>query len=151
MIALERVRILFTYNCINGELRWAVRKARRLQIGSLIVGRIVTIDYENYKPHRLCWAHFYGRWPTKEIDHIDGNPRNNAINNLREATRKENSANVKIHRDNVLGVKGVTTNKKGFSARVKGKRLGTYTTIEEAKAVYDKAAKEEFGEFFRSR
>jgi hypothetical protein len=43
--------------------------------------------------HRVVFALAHGRQPKGEIDHIDGNPGNNAIGNLREATHKQNSAN----------------------------------------------------------
>ena len=41
--------------------------------------------------HRLVWEAFNGEIPEgKEIDHIDGNPRNNALDNLQVITRKNN-------------------------------------------------------------
>ena len=43
--------------------------------------------------HRLIWFLSYGKLPD-EIDHIDGNRSNNALNNLRSVTRQENLANI---------------------------------------------------------
>lgn len=42
--------------------------------------------------HRVVWLLCHGRWPT-QIDHIDGNPLNNRVENLREVSRSENDAN----------------------------------------------------------
>lgn len=42
--------------------------------------------------HRAVWLLCHGRWPT-QIDHIDGNPLNNRVENLREVSQSENDAN----------------------------------------------------------
>lgn len=34
--------------------------------------------------HRMVWFWFYGKWPHGQIDHVDENPRNNRIENLRD-------------------------------------------------------------------
>ena len=53
---------------------------------------------------------FHGYMP-KEIDHIDNNPSNNRIENLREATRSEQLCNTKLRKDSTSGIKGVTWDK----------------------------------------
>ena len=62
--------------------------------------------------HRLVWEAFMGEIPQdKEIDHIDGNPHNNNLNNLQLLTRRENTVkyyngpNIKYlrnHRDEII-------------------------------------------------
>ena len=42
-----------------------------------------------------------------DIDHIDGNSKNNKIENLREATLSQNCQNQKIRNTNTSGTKGV--------------------------------------------
>ena len=42
--------------------------------------------------HRLVWVLVYGRFP-KLIDHINGNPKDNRIENLREVNQSENDMN----------------------------------------------------------
>ena len=42
--------------------------------------------------HKLVWTLCHGRFPT-QIDHIDGNPRNNRVENLREVSQSENLEN----------------------------------------------------------
>ena len=149
-----KIRELFDYDPHTGILRWRVSKARRIHTGDIAGvpsgNRLnVMIDYCNYKVHHLCWAYFYGVWPTSELDHKDGNGLNNSIDNLREATRSQNSGNMRAHSDNVLGFKGVSQSRNKFVARVKGRRIGLYDTPEEAYASYCVEAKKEFGEFFR--
>jgi len=51
-----------------------------------------------YLAHRLAWKFIYGRWPT-EIDHLDGNPSNNSMWNLKEVSHQENLFNLKFHRN----------------------------------------------------
>jgi hypothetical protein len=42
---------------------------------------------------RVVWLLVYGDWPVDEIDHIDRDPRNNDIDNLRLADRSQNNWN----------------------------------------------------------
>lgn len=61
--------------------------------------RVYVWDYETNKNvskrlHRLVWETFNGEIPEgMQIDHIDGNPENNKLDNLRCVTAKENSNN----------------------------------------------------------
>lgn len=60
--------------------------------------------------HRLIYILHYDNLSSSEvIDHIDGNPRNNKINNLRSCSKSENSRNMKIADKNKFGV-GITLN-----------------------------------------
>lgn len=45
------------------------------------------------RTHRLIWETFYGNIPNDlTIDHIDNNPKNNSLDNLRLLTREENTS-----------------------------------------------------------
>ena len=61
--------------------------------------RVYVWDYETNKNiskrlHRLVWETFKGEiLENMQIDHIDGNPANNALDNLKCVTAKENSNN----------------------------------------------------------
>jgi len=45
--------------------------------------------------HRLAWRLTYGAWPEGEIDHINGDPSDNRICNLRVCTRSQNVMNTR--------------------------------------------------------
>jgi hypothetical protein len=86
-----------------------------------------------------------------QVDHINGNRRDNRRCNLREVTSAQNCQNRRAA--NQTGLKGVHPRGKKFFAciRVEGKftYLGIYPTAEEAARVYDEAAHRAFGEFAR--
>jgi hypothetical protein len=104
--------------------------------------RVVCVTWEGtrlqWSQHRIVWAMHYGQWPTKALDHIDGNKTNNVITNLREVTDKENSKNRRISKNNTSGHMGVfldkRSNKWRAEIRVSGISigLGTHPNIEDA-------------------
>lgn len=88
-----------------------------------------------------------------EIDHINNDLSNNKIENLRWATRQENSRNTKVRSDNASGVKGVYWDKRNkkwdASIRIDGitVHLGLFDTIEEATIARQTRANLAFGIF----
>lgn len=87
-----------------------------------------------------------GKWPEKQIDHINCNPLDNRWCNLREATTAENLRNRKRNKNNTTGIKGVHKNKDGYMVRI---CIGTYKSLEEAAKVYEEAVKLYHGKFAR--
>ena len=116
-----------------------------------------TVAVDGYKLPKasVCFALYHGRWPDHLIDHIDGDPGNQAIDNLREATALQNSWNHRVRSDSKTQVKGVTlckaTGRWRADIRIMGKtkNLGRFNTIKEASDAYATAAKLHFGEFAR--
>lgn len=111
-------------------------------------------EYKNLYIHRLVAIHFIPNPENKRcVDHIDGDPSNNNITNLRWATSRENGANSKMQSNNSSGVTGVSWSKQQskwtVQIRINGIKtnLGNYSTIEEATEVRRAAAQEHFGEF----
>jgi hypothetical protein len=81
----------------------------------------VNADCKSYKFHRVCWAMHNGSDPGEfEVDHIDGDPMNNRISNLRLANRSQNQSNNPASKRNTTGFKGVTEidRPEGFRATI---------------------------------
>ena len=71
--------------------------------GYLVIG----VQGRRFLAHRLAWMFVFGAMPNGQLDHIDGNPANNRIANLREATNSQNHGNRGPSRASTSGVKGV--------------------------------------------
>lgn len=113
--------------------------------------------YSSPKPNgkrELLHRYLLG-FPDAEIDHINGNPRDNRRKNLRICSHSENLKNTKMHYDNRSGFKGVyfSKDRNKYRARItvdgKSIYLGQYDTAEEGGRAYDRAAVFYFGEFAR--
>jgi hypothetical protein len=123
MITQGILKEMFTYK--DGKLFWKIRKAVCTIIGEEagstdIRGYCnISIDHKKYKTHRLIFLLHHGYLP-EYIDHIDGNPTNNRIENLRECTAAQNQWNQKENTRNTSGIKGVAWHKrvKQWQARV---------------------------------
>lgn len=118
----------------------------------------VGLNGKSHKAHRIIWEMHYGSIPEgKVIDHVDGDPINNVLSNLRLATRVENQRNQGVSVRNKSGVTGVCWLKSRnkwiadivISGRV-GKRLGYYHSFEDAVAARIEAEAIYFGAFSRN-
>ena len=65
-----------------------------------------TIFSIRYKAHRIVWKLIKGTDPLF-IDHINGDPADNRIENLRSVSHRENHLNQKLHNTNTSGTSGV--------------------------------------------
>lgn len=66
-----------------------------------------TFDYGRYFAHRVAWALHNGQWPVKTLDHVNHNPADNRIENLREVLHSDNMKNMRMHCTNTSGATGV--------------------------------------------
>ena len=112
-IDIDFMNQLFDYK--DGDLFWKVdrrsRKVKGQKVGSLLNGyRAVRINKKTYLNHRIIFAMHHGYCP-ECIDHIDRNPLNNKIENLRVATFSQNIVNSTVHINNKCGSKNVYFNK----------------------------------------
>jgi hypothetical protein len=155
MLCQTTLNELFSYK--DGALYWKIDVASAVKAGSK-AGYInnhyqkIKIKGKYYYAHRLIFAMFNGYAP-KFIDHIDGNPENNLIENLRPANLQQNNCNAKIRKDNLSGAKGVTWHKNKWNVRVgvggKRKHIGSFEEFELAELVATMAREKYHGLFAR--
>jgi hypothetical protein len=102
--------------------------------------------------HILIWS-LAGKPPTPQIDHKDGQPLNNAEDNLRAATPTQNQAHRQRRRNNTSGVIGVHWHADtakwvaGMSVNYKHVHLGLFANIDDAREARDAAVRRLHGEF----
>lgn len=160
-ISAENVRTLLDYDPETGKFIWRQRAIRPQKYfrrtdagwntrfaGKAVADRVhrhghlqIGLFCKTYMAHIIAWMHYYGENPTEHIDHIDGNPANNRIRNLRLANQTQNMMNSKLRRDNTSGVKGVywRNKEKKWAAQLtinkKVTPLGFFDHFEEAVVV----------------
>ena len=155
---LQKLRDALNYSPETGEFTWKISKSGNRGVGSSIrtvdfKGYLrVKFDNNSYYGHRLAWLLTYNKWPDGVIDHIDGNPLNNQISNLRDVSHSVNSQNqIERRSDNKSGFLGVSFDKNAgkFRAAIevggRSKHLGLFLKPEDAHVAY-LAAKREFHE-----
>lgn|SRR4051812_40385439 len=173
-LPLTYVREILNYDPETGRLSWRNRPvdhfktaAQQITWNRLYAGKGAGyIDTKGYRrvaifkiprhAHRVCWLLYYGTCPDI-IDHIDGDPLNNRISNLRAATHSQNMMNRRIHSTNASGYKGVKWDEKEkrWEARIRANgvvfKLGRFKTAEAASAAYQNASIKHHGEFARAK
>lgn len=116
--------------------------------------KTVSIQGRAYKVHRIVYKMVHGKVP-EMLDHIDGNPSNNNISNLRPCSHSSNGYNRKINTNNTSGVKNVCWskhhNKWKVDVQVNKKRycFGYYKDLELAELVATEARNKYHGRFAR--
>lgn len=97
--------------------------------------------------HKIVYESFVGPVPRGcEIDHVNRNPKDNRLENLRCVTSSQNKMNTGLRRDNKTGAKGISFVHGKWIARIninkKGIRIGYFGTLDEAIAARLKAESE---------
>lgn len=154
MITQDQVKKLFDYQDGNLIRKIGYSRAKIGEVvGYLSSGRLkTTINNKGYYISRVIFLWHKGYLP-KEVDHIDLNPLNNKIENLRGCTGSQNCMNTRLRPDNALGIKGVSFNKnhKKYYAQVSSNKkqilIGAYNTPEEARDACIAARNKYHGEF----
>lgn len=136
-----------SYNPLTGIFVWLL--AKKDVVGS-VAGCVdkatgysrIYINGKTHYAHRLAWLYVFGVWPDRLIDHKNGNGSDNRLENLRQASARMNSENLRrATSSNKSGFLGVETNRNGkFTARIQanGTRyvVGSYDTPEQAHEAY---------------
>lgn len=115
-ITQEELKKLLHYDPETGVFIRKVSTAKRMKIGD-VAGWItlsngksyirMSISYKPYLAHRLAWLYMTGRFPSGEIDHINGNGLDNRFNNIREVLPQINMMNKRVYASNKSGISGV--------------------------------------------
>ena len=118
-ISPAELQQLLRYEAETGKLYWLAREGNKafngrfagvealthtLNGGKALQGRIHGL---HFLAHRVAWALSYGHWPENQIDHINGNPLDNRIGNLRDVSSSQNARNRRLSKANKSGVPGV--------------------------------------------
>jgi len=160
---------ILEYDPISGKFWWKHRVDARPQWNARCAGKqtgslnkatgyeTIRIFDKGYYAHRVAYALMTGEWPALGIDHVNGQRNDNRWVNLRLATQSQNIMNSRKGSRNSTGYKGVCYDKThnvyvaDICANGKSKRIGRYSTAEEAHAAYCKASADLHGEFGRTK
>lgn len=147
-LTAERLRELLHYDPDTGVFRWVAARPNCRSGEQAGCTRenghvIICLDGKLYYAHRLAWLYVHGAWPSKLIDHINGNRSDNRIQNLRDVEPSVNAQNIRqAFKTNASGVLGASlfkrTGRYVAMIRIDGKKryLGYFDTAEEAHAAY---------------
>lgn len=106
MLTQKRLKELLHWN--GSSFVWISGHRKFRVAGSEHKGYIlIRVDRKAYLAHRLVWLWIYGDFPKFDLDHIDRNKKNNAIENLREVTNSQNHQNQNIRSNNTTGTTGI--------------------------------------------
>lgn len=146
VLTAEQARSLFAYDPESGVVtrkrRTSSRAPAGAEVGSPSKGYLnVCVAGRIYQLHRVIWLIVTGAWPCQEIDHADGDKKNNRWANLRDVTRTVNNQNRRRpYKNNTLGLQGVSPYRGRFSAEIQvdGQRirLGHFGSKEAAHSAY---------------
>lgn len=120
----------------TGEFTWlATKSSKRVagQVAGSVSEKAVFIGYnrKSYRAHRLAFLFVTGRWPENDIDHQNGDTKDNRFSNLRDVENSVNRKNSKLYKTNKNGHPGIHKTPSGnWSAVIQadGKQhyLGTF-------------------------
>ena len=117
MNELTQAKVKYIFDYKDGVLYWK-QPAQGRQLGHAAGYekkngyRTIGLNNEYYFAHRIIYLYHHGVLP-EFLDHIDRNPKNNKIENLRAATKTQNKMNTVKRRGN--NGKLNTSNFKGVS------------------------------------
>lgn len=104
--------------------------------------RVICWRGKSYLSYRLAWWFAHGEMPVKGLDHVNGDPTDDRLENLRPAGQAENMLNIKAHKDSTSSFKGVCWDRGAQKWRVgfRGRYVGIFANEVDAAHAYDRAA-----------
>jgi hypothetical protein len=114
---MQNIKEYLSYNPNTGVFIWIKPICKypiNMTAGNKRADGRITIRFNNkrYYAHRLAWYFSYGEFPNRSIDHINQDPSDNRLCNLREAVDADNIQNIsKARIDNKSGYRGVCWDK----------------------------------------
>lgn len=139
----ERIDELLYYD--NGKLHWkesrgSVKKGSLAGCSDNNGYILIRIDSVLYKAHRIVWImHNDEIQDDMQIDHINGIPYDNRIENLRLVSNSENNKNKTVRKGNKSGINGVVwlkrDNKWLATIMVNGKNISLLRTTSKEEAI----------------
>jgi hypothetical protein len=153
-LSKQYIQELFDYK--DGNLYWKVARSNCIKVGQKAgCGKpyeVVNLDRKIRNVHVLVWVYHYGP-PNGLIDHINRNPLDNRIENLRIVTVSQNALNRPKQANNTSGFKNVSWHKykKKWRVRVKVAKkelhIGYFDDIELAELVAQEARDKYHGRY----
>ncbi len=152
IITAQRLREVMSYDPQSGVFTWRISPTARIHAGEQAGwaepdGRCrIMIDARTYYASRLAWLWMKGVWPSKFVDHMNGDGSDNKWLNLRDTSVSGNNQNQrKPGSTNTSGYLGVTwdaaSNK--WLAQIKlnnrTKGLGRFDDVRDAAQAYLRA------------
>src|SRR6185295_9199415 len=110
MTLAQEIIAAIHYDPDTGVFKWRdFRRRKKPTAGHIGPDGYLRImyKYRMYSGAKLAWLLYYGEWPEVIIDHIDRNPSNNRINNLRKSNHSLNAYNSGLRVDNTTRCKGL--------------------------------------------
>ena len=158
---IDRFNECLFWDAEAGRIFWKKKIAKKIVVGTEAGTqrkdgyKIVTLFGQPYLVHRVIFAMRYG-YCKDEIDHINGDPSDNRLENIRAVNRSQQNMNRGVQSNNTSGHKGVYwAKKKSFwQARIKveGKliSLGYFKDIEKAVEAYKIGAEQYHKDYRRN-
>ena len=135
------IEAFLKYDPQTGNLTWLARGIPKFdnKLAGKTAGTIratgylqIRFDKKTYLAHRVAWRLAHGNWPELEIDHINGDPSDNRLENLRVCTTLENRRNMPQRKNKTSKYMGVRRSKNRWSVLVNGKYCGCFADENEA-------------------
>lgn len=122
MFDYRRIHEYLRYEPETGILFWTVNRGNRFkagtEAGTVFTDRTSGKQYIRintlgrlHRAHTLAFVLMTGSVPKHQVDHINGNGRDNRWSNLRDVSQTDNTRNKRIPRNNTSGSVGVAFSK----------------------------------------